>query len=166
MLTNNRLGCAAKQYKKSVHPRMLFDTGQLDSLKNLAKTDDGKKILGAMLRELRPIIQRARETPDLTKLFLAKDEDSVGFSFSLSARSFEIGLAGILSDDKLAIDTAVRTLETIPELRKGFVDNEEFGVYPLFYLAYDLLHDWLDSQTAAGIRDWPWNMSSKNPEKS
>ncbi len=154
MLAENQFGCAAKLYRKSGHPRMLFDQGQLDSLQKLVKTDDGKKILGAMQRELRPVIQRARETPDLTKLFLGKDDDSAGFSFSLVSRSFEIGLVGLLTENRLAVDTALRILETIPRLGKGFVDDDSCGIYPLFYLAYDLLHDRLGPQTAAEIREW------------
>ena len=155
-------GCAKPLYQQGVHPRVLLGPEDVEKLRRRIRSGDGLKIMQALRRKVRLLVESVLKSRDLAQMLLdsKKSHHEPGALVLYGLR--EMAMVALLDEDTDAIEATrqVQLASCLPELRaKGFL--------PL-PIAYDLLFNHLpeeDSRTCrkALVEDIPSRIANAGP---
>ena len=135
---------ARKLYENGTHPRVMLGPHDIDRLRRQIRTGDGRKIMSAIRRKVKPLVTNVLEADDLP--LMLKGDGSHNSKGSLVMRGIvDIAFVGALDGDRPAIEALQRLFDV------ACSPGSEFGPSSL-NMPYDLLQCELSEAQRAAFR--------------
>ncbi|MCX5661601.1 MAG: hypothetical protein NTW19_18140 [Planctomycetota bacterium] len=104
-------GNARPLYRDNLHPRILCGPADIARLRTQVRRGDGLRLMNALRRKLRPVIERILNSPDLSKdLDFYGTNTWMGFGWTASMSMRDMALLAVIDDDEGAGEAARRCL--------------------------------------------------------
>lgn len=155
----DKFGSAAALYKKNIHPRVLTSADDLQRIRKLIRSGEGKKIHAAVSLKANKLADRIESIgAELPKIVSQWNDRWDLPGTAIVWGTHDIAFIGALDRDERLIAAAKKLMLAFVEADrlKGRVGNKTvgYGMEPYTLLAYDLLFDHFTPAERRLIVDW------------